>query len=89
MRNMYAIALGLVVAGASCLGAEHATARSPGDPSFGLTAIGYLLASGGLMLLIACVAASIEDWVRTRCRRAARSESGDWEQAPPGVAKPH
>lgn len=89
MRNMYAIALGLIVAGASCLAAEHAGARSPSDPSFGLTAIGYLLASGGLMLLIACLAGSVEDWVRTRCRRVARSDKGDWERPPPPVAEPH
>jgi hypothetical protein len=86
---MYAISIGLTLAGAGCLLVERTGSSTPGHPLFELTVIGYLLAIGGLMLLIACVAASTEDWIKSRWRRVARPIDGDWEQPPPRILDHH
>lgn len=89
MRNMYAVAVGLTLAGAGCLLAEKAEASVPGHPLFELTVIGYLLAVGGLVLLIACLAASAEDWIKSRWRRVSGSDDGEWDPPRPRVLDHH
>lgn len=89
MKNMYAISMGLALAGAGCLLAEKSTRAIPGNPSFELTVIGYLLISGGLMLLIACAAASVEAWLQGRRRRACASHGPDWKQHSPPIVDHH
>ena len=89
MRNMYAISIGLALAGAGCLLAERTEPPTAGHPLFELTVIGYLLAIGGLMLLIACLAASAEDWIKGRWRRASRPADGEWEAPSPRILAPH
>ena len=80
MRNMYAVSIGLTLAGTACLLAERTELPTPGHPLFELTVIGYLLAIGGLMLLIACLGASTEDWIKGRWHRVARPVPGKWDQ---------
>lgn len=89
MKNMYAISIGLAFAGAGCVLAEKSTRSIPGNPSFELTVIGYLLISGGLMLLIACLAASADAWLRARRRRACAPPEPDWERHPPPIVDHH
>jgi hypothetical protein len=71
MRNIYAVSIGLTLAGASCLLIDRADPPLPGHHTFELTGIGYLLVSGGLMLLITCLAASADEWVKGRWGRAS------------------
>ncbi|WP_431046886.1 hypothetical protein [Roseateles sp. L2-2] len=89
MRNMYAISIGLTLAGAGCLLAERAESSGPGHPLFELTVIGYLLAMGGLMLLVACLAASAEDWIKGRWRRVSDPADGDWDPPPQQLLDHH
>jgi len=89
MRNMYAISIGLTLAGAGCLLAERTEPLTAGHPLFELTVIGYLLAIGGLMLLIACLAASAEDWIKGRWRRASGPADGEWETPAPRILDHH
>jgi hypothetical protein len=86
---MYAISIGLTLAGVGCLLAERTESPALGHPLFELTVIGYLLAIGGLMLLIVCLGASTEDWVKGRWHRTARPVDGQWDQAPPRVLDHH
>jgi hypothetical protein len=88
MRNMYAISIGLTLAGAACLLADRTESPTPGHPLFELTVIGYLLAIGGLMLLMACLGASIEDWIKGRWHRVESPVEGKWDQ-PPSRALDH
>ncbi|WP_431102902.1 hypothetical protein [Roseateles noduli] len=89
MRNMYAISIGLTLAGVGCLVAERTESSPPGHPLFELTVIGYLLAIGGLMLLIACLAASTEGWIKGRWHRVARPADREWDQPPPRILDHH
>ncbi|WP_423600588.1 hypothetical protein [Roseateles sp. MS654] len=76
MRNLYAISIGLTLAGVGCVVAESTDPLTSVHPSFELTVIGYLLATGGLMLLIACLAATLDGWLKARWRRGTRSAVG-------------
>ena len=69
MKNMYAISLGLTASGVACTWAD---AIGPVDASFELTGIGYLLGSAGLILLVICLGASLEDCLRSPWRRVSR-----------------
>ncbi|WP_431266341.1 hypothetical protein ACQ859_14365 [Roseateles chitinivorans] len=89
MRNMYAVSIGLALSGGGCLLAERTESLTPGHPLFELTVIGYLLAMGGGMLFIACLAASAEDWIKGRWRRGARPIDEEWTPPPPRVLDHH
>lgn len=57
MKTMYAVSFGLTVAGVICNWIEDvAEARSPLQPS----PMGYLLLTAGLLLLVVCLVASLE-----------------------------
>ncbi|WP_343642814.1 hypothetical protein [Roseateles sp.] len=71
MRNIYAVSIGLTLAGAGCLLIDRADPPASGHHTFELTGIGYLLVSGGLILLITCLAASADEWVKARWGRAS------------------
>ena len=89
MRDMYVISIGLALAGVGCLVAERADPAVPGHPLFELTVIGYLLAIAGLMMLIACLGASVEDWLKGRWRRAASPDEEEWNPAAPRILDHH
>ncbi|MDH0865899.1 hypothetical protein [Mitsuaria sp. GD03876] len=76
MKNMYAISIGLTVAGTGCLLIERIDSAGLGYPSFELTGMGCLLAIGGLMLLVVCLVASADDYLKRQWRRGLRCISG-------------
>ena len=77
MKNMYAISLGLSAAGIACVWID----RGPLEPpSFELTAIGYLLGAAGLMLLLICLGATVEECLRSPRRRAFAPFGAFWRR---------
>lgn len=81
MRNMYAISIGLTLAGGGCLLMEKMETVHVGYPSFELTGIGGLLVTGGLMLLLVCLVASAEACVKRRWIRVVHGISWVWRRS--------
>lgn len=69
MKNMYAISLGLTASGVACVWADGI---GPVRNSFELTAVGYLLGAGGVVLLLICLGATLEERLRAPWRRGSR-----------------
>ncbi|OWQ92981.1 hypothetical protein CDN99_00255 [Roseateles aquatilis] len=83
---MYAVSLGLIAAGVASTLIERVI---PVGPSYELTAIGYLLGAGGLILLTMCLAATVESWLKARRRRASQADDPGWKQRAPRVFDHH
>lgn len=86
MKTMYAISLGLTAVGVACMWSAGA---SPATRSFELTAIGYLLLAAGLMLLVTCLGATIDLWLKSRWRRALCGVLGGRRRRPPRALDRH